>query len=86
MFRVQHAAPLTHKRDKSSAVARWAGPGRAGPGRGLADWKQREMLSNQGLGKTKPTMTKLRNHLQHKEPDGLCLALVKEKPKQRLIL
>lgn len=81
MFRVQHAAPLTHKRDKSSAVA-----SRAGPGRGLADWKQREMLSNQGLGKTKPTMTKLRNHLQHKEPDGLCLALVKEKPKQRLIL
>lgn len=40
------------------------------------------MVSNQGLGKTKPTMTKLRNHLQHKEPDGFCLDLLKEKPNQ----
>lgn len=75
---MQHALPFTRKRNKSSTRERRGEPG-------LADWKQGEMLSNQGLGKTKPTMAKLRNHLQHKEPDGFCLDHLKEKPKQRLI-
>lgn len=44
------------------------------------------MLSNQGLGKTQPTTAKLRNHLQLKEPDGFCLDLLRENPKQRILL
>lgn len=58
-------------------------PPRARPGTGRLE-AGGEMLSNQGLGKTKPTMAKLRNHLQHKEPDGFCLDLLKEKASKEL--